>query len=782
MASGQIPTGDDTTDGSRHPRRLHDVLGVAFTVLAAVAVVAPALRPGVSLGPFDILSRLGLTAHTGATVHNAMQSDQILFFVPMTNAAWQQVHHGHLPLWNPYNVLGAPLAFNWESAVFSLPMLLAYLVPASFAYTVVVLAKLVIAGTGTYTFCRVLGLRPMSSVAGGVVFELSGAMVHYAGWSITGVTCWYGWVFAAATMILSGRRRVLGVWLLAASAAFAIYGGYPAGLVILTGALAVFALLYLWFTRGSRRDRVGAILLRLAAGSLGGAAIGAPLLLPGVQMGLESARRYAPGNTSAYPLSHLPDLLASGLQGNNFKTSAYLGVVAISLAVVGVASVRRRPEAGALLAVAVVAGALTYLSPADRLVHLFPGGRDVNWDQAVSAMTFAMAILCALGTEEVLDGRTRWRARRWALGAFAASAVVVGLVELSIALGAFGAAAYQRSLLWPAAQVVLGAALFAAMRSDRSTRPGLRDRFDARTVSGALVSLEAAFLIASGVSFWSLSSSFFSPTPAVSALQRTVGDQLVGFGSCTGLGSVQPFTEEVGIRADANIGFGVDEMAVYDPILPEAYYRAWQKISGVRTPSDLSRLGIFCASITTADEARLLGIGYVLEPPGEPGPSGSKLVGRVGPEGLYYVPGAAQATITDSDSRGTGASTASSGTPVHVTHDGPAQWRIESEAPTAQVLRLRLTAVPGWRATIDGRPLELRRWEDGLMLEARVPPGRHVIVLHYWPVLFTVGIVAAISALVVLACGSGFFLLRSRRANGAEEVREATAELAGSRV
>ncbi len=71
-----------------------DVLGVAWTVLAAVAVMAPLLRPGVSLGSFDLLSRIGLTQHAGVAVHSEFPADQVLYFAPLTNLAWHQVHVG----------------------------------------------------------------------------------------------------------------------------------------------------------------------------------------------------------------------------------------------------------------------------------------------------------------------------------------------------------------------------------------------------------------------------------------------------------------------------------------------------------------------------------------------------------------------------------------------------------------------------------------------------------------------------------------------------------------
>ena len=83
----------------------------------------PALVHGASLGPFDQLSRYGLSANPRTVVHYTGPGDQIEMLIPWTTLAWTQVHHGHLPLWNPYSGLGMPLVFNWQSASFSVPAL-----------------------------------------------------------------------------------------------------------------------------------------------------------------------------------------------------------------------------------------------------------------------------------------------------------------------------------------------------------------------------------------------------------------------------------------------------------------------------------------------------------------------------------------------------------------------------------------------------------------------------------------------------------------------------------
>jgi uncharacterized membrane protein YfhO len=80
-----------------------------------------------------------------------------------------------------------------------------------------------------------------------------------------------------------------------------------------------------------------------------------------------------------------------------------------------------------------------------------------------------------------------------------------------------------------------------------------------------------------------------------------------------------------------------------------------------------------------------------------------------------------------------------------------------------QILELHLTAVPGWHATIDGHPLALER-DRGVMLQARIPPGRHVVELSYWPIAFTVGIGLAVLSASCLGVALLSGWVRRRRA------------------
>ena len=259
------------------------MLGLAWTVVAALCTLAPALRPGVSLGSFDLLSRIGLTKQSGVAVHSLFPADQALYFTPMVNLAWHQVHSGQVPLWNPYNLLGLPLAFNWQSGVFSLPTLVSYLVPVHYAYTVIVLVKLLVAGTGVYTLCRVLGLRPLASAFAATTFELSGPMLHWYGWAMTGVSVWVAWILVAAILLIRGAHRLRDTVFLSVAIALAVYGGHPESLIVVTVALVVFFVVYLAVRARTMGMPVRRPVLDLAVAGVCGMALSAPLLLPGLQ-------------------------------------------------------------------------------------------------------------------------------------------------------------------------------------------------------------------------------------------------------------------------------------------------------------------------------------------------------------------------------------------------------------------------------------------------------------------------------------------------------------------
>ena len=739
------------------------------------------------IGTYDLLASSSLTSRSGIVLHGTYNNtDPIVQMIQWTSLNWNQVHHGHLPLWNPYNGLGLPLAFNWQAASFGVPSLVGYLLPLRFAYTAGVVLTLVIAGTGAYVLARVLRVGFLGAIMAASVFELGGPLIAWLGYPQSQVLSWGGWLIAAGVLVVRGRHRILAITLFALVLACSIYAGHPETLTVIVGSTLVFLIVVLVVralpTRlGFEGGAIGRPVVDLGAAMAAGLALGAPLLLPGLQLSVSSIRTTSGAGSSLLTHDLLYLIFASfdGMPvagGYGFgpalfydEVSAYVGVIAIVLAVLAIViGVRkRRPEVLSIGAVAVVMAAVAYVAPVTRLADTLPLLGEIDWSRALMPLSLALAILAGMGLDAVVRSPTSSRVRLWLLGGFGGAALLLGGIWLFGRAGGIpsfeaSVAVHLRaeSFVWPVVGVGVGIA--GALLLWWRTRSRL-------VVAAALIVCEASFLIAVGSIQIASSTNGYPPTSAVSALQRAVGSAIVATdpsssGTCT-----------LGITPEANIAYQVHELDLYDPIVPKAYFTTWQTTVGTRAGYPI--FDLFCPAITTASEARNLGVGYVLVPSGKRGPSGGVYVTELNPanpyppgdrfqtppsdEDLYRIPGAASATVVAIHPGRPLPPSSSPGQPVPVNESNPARWIVKTDTSTAAVLRLHLTDVPGWHATIDGRPLQLES-RSTFILQARIPPGRHVIELSYWPTAFTVGLVLALVTALGLTVAVGAWLLTRR--------------------
>jgi hypothetical protein len=766
--------------------RFAHLIALLWIALLAFAVLGPAILHSWMIGPYDLLSRWNLTARSGVLLRGSyVNSDPITQMIPWTDLNWTQVHHGQLPLWNPYSGLGLPLVFNWQSASFSVPSLVSYVFPLRDAYTASVITTLLIAGTGAYVLGRVLRLGFFGAVTTATVFELCGPLIAWLGYPQAQVMAWGGWLFAAAILVVRGRRRVPSITLLALVVAETVYAGHPETAFVMMAALVIFVVVYV----GSRAlpdrwgFRDGSVVrpsLDLVAGVVVGGALAAPLLLPALQLTKNSVRTTSSlfSDVPAHALLYfvfssfdgvpVPGNLAFGTAYFYDETSAYVGVTALALAIVAiVVGVRRhRPATFAFVVVAVIMTAMNFARPLTRAADHLPLIGAVDWSRAIMAACLALAALAGMGMDAVArNGRAQWVTRTLlaafvGFGVFLAGAWVFwrnsGLPTFARSLDAH---VRSESFIWPTISVLVGVvAVLLLVWRWRSVRLAL----------ASLLVCEALFLIVSGYVQISSSTSGPAPTPAVVALTRATGHGIVGIGPTSPPGDCQ-----LGISAEDNIFYGVQEIDLYDPIVPTAYFATWTKTFG--TVAGNPEYDSFCPGITSVAQARLLGASYVVEMAGHPGPPGSTLVERFhvpnpnpatdvlarppGDEVLYRIPGASRASLTPLTPSGHIPGDLAPGRPLTVQMSNPRTWNLTTNATTPQVLRLRLTDVPGWHATIDGRPLRLETF-FGFMLQARIPRGRHQIELTYWPVAFTAGLVIALLAVLLLA---GALLVDHRR-------------------
>lgn len=402
-----------------------------------------------------------------------------LQFVPWQAFAWESLKNGSLPLWNPLVGMGAPLAANYQTALFYPPNWLLF--PLYLAGGVEwqawgqgLLAALHFAwaATGMALLARRLGVGVLGQVVGGLAYGLSGYLVSRTGFlSINAAAAWTPWV------LLAGRRLCAPEY---AAPGRGLPGlgrqGLPlsltVGMLLLTGhaqsawyTLLLLALCCTWW--GVERGGPGLqkllrtwLLLGVFCGL--GAALAAVQLLPTGEYLLQSQRASAVEYDFAMTYSYWPPrfltLLAPDFFGNpargdysgygNFwEDHLYLGLLPLLLALSAAASAfralfRRRVDEGSQ------AGFLVFLSGVVALSFLLALGRNTplfpwlyrnipTFDMFQAPTRFSLWAEFALGLLAAF-GAARWRrpggrALYWTrLGTAGAFAISLGAVAAAL--------------------------------------------------------------------------------------------------------------------------------------------------------------------------------------------------------------------------------------------------------------------------------------------------------------------------------------------------------------
>jgi hypothetical protein len=741
-----------------------DLLAVTVLVLAAGAFLSPAVVDGTSFGGFDLDTSLtGLGAGLYPVIHNHGNGDAVSQMISWNALDWRMIHAGHFPLWNDYSGLGMPEFLNFESSVLSLPDLVSYLVPLRDAFLVVVFMKFVIAGTGAYLCARVLALRVPAAMFAGVTFMFSGAFANWVTWPLSDVVAWAGWI--AAFVILAYRtRRGFALLGLALSVAFSVFGGFPEANITMLLVLGAF------FAAGGIASLVVgrpisvAGLGRVALGTIAGAALSAPLWLPGLQV-LSGSHRETEGLYKGLPLKTLPLLFTQGYFGepfggpttfgltrwNYYETVAYVGVPALAFGLVALFGRRRVLVVG--LAVAVLVGfAATYepvsFHPFFSIVNRIGGLSQVRFERTRAMTSFAIAMLAAVGFDEcwtLVRGRERVRRAWLAFGVTGVVVVAVAIKTVSSTVADPRLAPHRRALVAPLVLVALLVLVGIAIAIARRRSPG-----SSRTVCwvgmGAILAAQGAFLLVAGVGIPSYSHAFYPATPAVRSLQSLVGTNLVGLdaGNTT---SVKSFGH-VGFYPEVNIGYRIRLFAIHDPLVPSAYFTSWPVHAAAPARGGV---GLFVPNVDSAPLARMYGISYILAGPHLAPPSGTVKVAVLADETLYRVPGAARFGFDEP----------SVDRVVSVHGSTATGFTIQTTGTVRGKLLMRVTAVPGWHVAVDGRPERLAA--SGVMESVWLSPGSHRVTLEYRPDRFVVGLAVAAGTALAAGTAAAAVLFRRRK-------------------
>jgi hypothetical protein len=220
-------------------------LPLLLLFLAALIPFLPALIGGKQLGPTEhIQAMVGGSAPSYGW--DVLQADGVLQFWPWRDIVFDAWRQGQMPLVNPYQLAGQPLAGNSQSGAFyPLHILFAFL-PGSVPFKMLLLGVLhgFLSGLGVFVWLRRLLVSETGAAVAGVGFAMSQFMIAWAPLaSVPTTVAWIPWALAGL-VAASGARRVaevglaVGMMLLAGHLQFAAYGLMAVVLAGLIGAIS----------------------------------------------------------------------------------------------------------------------------------------------------------------------------------------------------------------------------------------------------------------------------------------------------------------------------------------------------------------------------------------------------------------------------------------------------------------------------------------------------------------------------------------------------------------
>jgi len=215
---------------------------------------------------------------------------------------------------------------------------------------------------------------------------------------------------------------------------------------------------------------------------------------------------------------------------------------------------------------------------------------------------------------------------------------------------------------------------------------------------------------------------------------------------------VSEMPASTGYLPESNIAYMISLFAARDPMLPKIYLTSWADALGVPVtalvPKEVTGPdNVFSPTMLTPNLARLYGVRYLfvstyapdaLQLLARPLKPGLQLAAKAKGFELVRVVGAHRFSL-----EGT------TGTVDAIRWKGDNQVSVTVTAADSGRLIARITALPGWHATVDGVRATTTT-VDKIMLGVPVVRGTSTVTLTYWPATFSLGIAAALAGLAVI--------------------------------
>ena len=794
--------------------RARPVLAAAalYAVLAAL-LFSPAFVPGRTLSasdylwtaaPWRALKPDGVRGYGS----NFELADQSVAFLPFLEYTRERLPD--IPLWNPHVMGGRPFLANAQSAIFSPFSVPAYVLPFWRSLAVTAFLKVFISALGLFLLARALSMRWPGAFLAGLVFGFGPFLVVWLAWPLSSVWAWLPWLLLLTERLVR-RPDALAISGLAAITALQFLGGHPeSSFHSLFATLAFYSLRSVQLRRSGEAARVSLprSLAAFAGALLLGAALAAVAIVPFVELLAHSsdvAERGATGANRVELRFSITILLheyfgrptAQPLDGFSLQRSFYVGALTLSLAAAALL-LRPRAERIAVAAFGLFSLAMVFgLEPLFSLVRELPGFGVVHNTRFTILYLLCMALLAGWGLDELSAtdrpaGRSRW------LLAFGGALVLVPIVfivvrgrtEWGLLLdegldAAWGFATPEfslrtRSILVAGALLVwlpfaLGALALLALR--------IRGGLGAGGFAVLAVLLIAADLFRAGMGHNPAIPIDHARQPITPALERLQASAPARFAGTIPSEAIFPLVPDVAMR------YGIYDARGYDYPIEKRFDSLWQRTVSPVTPFAVHTIEtpITGSSLRTLS---LLGVGQLLQqtedkPLDRPGLrlsyrgedariyENERALPRAWLVGEQRLVASEEEALEAVSERGfdprreaiverelpglTGSGQA------RIAEYEPERVVVETEADAPSLLVLSDVHYPGWKASVDGRDVDVER-VDYLLRGIPVPEGASTVELRYEPLSFRIGWIVSLLALAGIAVALVLHRLRRRAA------------------
>ncbi|MBN2555402.1 MAG: YfhO family protein [Anaerolineales bacterium] len=709
----------------------------------------------------------------------------MLQFVPWRELAFDILRGGHIPFWNPYSGMGAPLLANYQTAVFYPPNWLFIFLPIAWGQGLLVAGHLIFTAFGMGKLVNSLGGSQLAQIISALAFSLSGYLIARAGFlSITAAAAWLPWIMYAAERLIAawgwreGNRRTTMLLL-----------GWMLGMQWLAGhaQTAWYTLLFLgvWVSwRGGAFNswsRFKAAAAGLALAGLTGFALSAIQIFPTLQYLHNSSRSASLSEVFALTYSFwpwrltgllLPDLFGNparnGYWGyaNYYEDALYIGILPFLLAL---HAVRRgwtrtgehRSLVRFLVAVIAAAFLLALGGNTPVFLFLFRHVPTFNLFQAPARwnllLVFSLSLLAGIGVDLWVppEGRSLYWTRLGTAGA--------GIIGGAAFLGGAFLGDVDQSFITAFALMGLWMLASGILSLLKRKAP-----VNAWTVAAGFVVLVDLVYAGSGLNpvipsgvyhgrtqlSWEVSNGHRLYMDA--ALEyRLKYEILFRFDTFDSDFPAQQF-RETGLP-NMNVLDRIPSVNNFDPLQPDRY-ETWMAVLAAQTGAVESHLlGLMDAGWRAVADGSSSGVRYLpledaarlrVVPAAVAVDSGDEALVMLQDEG--FDP---NAVVYVENHAGGALPAGSGGSAVPSTQTNPNQVRINVETDEGGWLVLSDTFYPGWQAYMDDEPVEMYP-ADYLFRAVWVPEGQHQVEFRYESDLFWAG--CGLSLLAAAAVGVGF--------------------------